>query len=245
MRLLVVGNDLDQLDTAAYVLRRERFVVIQASNGPDALRRLEAERPDLVVLDLGLPPPGSLELLRQIRIEHKLPVLIVAGPDERHESIRCFDLGADDFITRPYVFGELTVRIRAILRRAQGFPREQTEPRLEFGDLRLDPEAREVEWGSLVIRLTPTEFRIFYALVRNAGHVVPASRLFTYVWGNEGGAANSLRSHICHLRKKLGLDGAYRGSIASVPAVGYVFWPSMENVAAPFVAPVSEQVASG
>jgi DNA-binding response OmpR family regulator len=224
MKVLLVEDDLDQLDIAAHKLRRERFVVIEASDGAQALRRFKIERPDLVVVNLALPPPDGFEVLRSIRAEDQTPVLVVSGPNGRSDAYRCFELGADDFITKPYEFRELTLRIRAILRRSSGpaHEHEEAEPRLELADLRLDPEGHEVEQGSVVTRLTPTEFRIFYALVKNAGHVVPTSRLFAF-WGNDAGAANSLRSHICHLRKKLELDGGARGSIVSVPAVGYVF----------------------
>jgi DNA-binding response OmpR family regulator len=244
MKVLLVEDDPDQLDITAYMLRREHFAVVEASDGAQALRRFKIERPDLVVVNLALPPSEGVEVLRQIRAEDHTPVLVVTGRNDQQDLFRCFELGADDFITKPYVFRELTVRIRAILRRAGGSLREGTEARLEQGDLSLDPETHQVVRGSLVQRLTPTEFRIFYALVKNAEHVVPVNRLFTYVWGNEGGAANSLRSHICHLRKKLRLDGS-RGSIASVPGVGYVFRgsvPPMETV--PNVA-MPEQGAAG
>jgi len=243
MKVLVVEDDLDQLDIAAHKLRRERFVVIEASDGAQALRRFKTERPDLVVVNLALPPPDGFEVLRSIRAEDQTPVLVVSGPSGRSDAYRCFDLGADDFMTKPYEFKELTLRIRAILRRSRGSVHDEIEPRLELAELRLDPEAHEVEQGSNVTRLTPTEFRIFYTLAKNAGHVVPANRLFTYVWGNDGGAANSLRSHICHLRKKLGLDGGARGSILSVPAVGYVFRTSTDRVAAA-PDPVTERVAA-
>src|SRR2546428_6168082 len=222
MKLLLVEDDLDQVDITAHMLRRERFAVIEVSDGAQALRRFKSERPDLVVLSLGLPPPDGFEVLRQIRAEGQTPVLVVSERNDRQDTLRCFELGADDCITKPYLFRELTLRIRAILRRAQSAVPERTEPRVEFADLRLDPEAHEVEQGTFLVRLTPTEFRIFYTLVKNAGHAVPVNSLFTYVWGGAGGAANSLRSHICHLRKKLRLDGS-RGSIASVPGVGYVF----------------------
>ncbi|HEV8534279.1 MAG TPA: response regulator transcription factor [Candidatus Limnocylindria bacterium] len=245
MKVLVVENDRDQLDVTAHMLRRDHFAVIEASDSAQALRRFRTARPDLVVVNLGLPPPGGLELLRLIRAEAETPVLVVIGPNDRQETFRCFELGADDFITKPYVFRELTLRMRAILRRASSASREGTEPRLHVADLDLDPETHEVQRGSLVVRLTPTEFRIFYTLVKNAEHVVPANRLFAYVWGTDGGAANSLRSHICHLRKKLGLDGGAGGSIASVPAVGYVFRASASSASLSEDEPFPGQVAAG
>jgi DNA-binding response OmpR family regulator len=245
MKVLLVEDDLDQLDVTGYMLRREQFTVVEASDGAQALRRFKVERPDLVVVNLALPPPGGVEVLRQIRADDRTPVLVVTGRNDKQDILSCFELGADDFITKPYVFRELTLRIRAILRRAGSISgNEKPESRLELGDLRIDPETHEVTRGSSVLRLTPTEFRIFYTLVRNAEHVVPASRMFASVWGNEGGAANSLRSHICHLRKKLGLDGGVRGSIASVPAVGYVFRPSALPVKAIPDEPLAEQFAA-
>ena len=245
MKVLLVDDDLGELDVAAYVLRRDGFAVVEASDGPEALRRFRLEPPDLVVVSLELPFSGGVDVLRQIRAENRTPVLVVVGRNDRQDVLRCFEFGADDFITRPYASRELALRIRAILGRAAGSFRQKPEVSLELGDLRLDPETHEVARGSFEIRLTPTEFRIFYALVKNAGHVVPANRLLTYVSGSQGGAANSLRSHICHLRKKLALDGGARGSIASVPAVGYVFRaPAWRDEVAPTEL-VTGQVAVG
>jgi len=243
MKLLLVEDDRDQLDVTAYMLRRERFTVVEASDGGQALRRFRTERPDLVVVNLAMPPPDGFEVLRQIRAEDRTPVLVVAARDDPPDIYRCFELGADDFITKPYAFRELALRVRAILRRSNIVVHEEIEARLEHGGLSLDPETHEVARGSLVVRLTPTEFRIFYTLVKSADHIVPAARMFTYVWGNEGGAANSLRSHICHLRKKLGLDGGARGSIASVPAVGYVFRAS--SLRAGNAPDATESIAAG
>jgi DNA-binding response OmpR family regulator len=245
MRVLLVDDDLDQLDITSYMLRRDQFAVVEASDSEQALRRLRIERPDLIIVNLSLPPPGGVDLLRQIRAESHAPVLVVAARDDRQELLRCLELGAHDFISKPYVFRELTLRVRAILGRADSFPGEVAEARLERSDLRLEPETHEVVRGSLVTRLTPTEFRIFYLLAKNAERVVPAKQLFAYVWSSDAGAVNTLRSHICHLRKKLGLEGGLRGSIESVPAVGYVFRTSArpkENGSA-MLAP--EQLAAG
>jgi len=223
VRILLVEDDPAVLGMSAYALRRERFAVIEASDGVEALRLFKRVRPDVVVLELGIPPPDGFEVLRRIRADDDTPVLVVTAHRDRRRRFRCFRLGADDFVTKPYAFRELALRIRAILRRAQGIRREESFSRLQLGDLRVDPEVNEVEWGPYITRLTPTELRIFHTLVSSAGHVVPTKRLFNRVWGGAGGDENSLRSHICHLRKKLGLAGGLRGSISSVPAVGYVF----------------------
>jgi two-component system OmpR family response regulator len=224
IKILLVEDEPDILDLTAYVLRRERFVVIEASDGEQALRRWKADRPDLVVLDLGLPRLDGFEVLRRIRDDGDTPVLVLTARHESPNILRTFNLGTDDFMPKPFEFRELTARIRAILRRTKtATGRDGAEPRVDVDGLTLDPEAYEVGWRNAYVRLTPTEFRILYLLATNAGHVVSANRLYTYVWGSDGGDANALRSHMSHLRRKLMVDGEAPGTITSVPGVGYVF----------------------
>ena len=225
IKVLLVEDEPDMLDLTAYVLRRERFVVAEAADGAAALRRWKADRPDIVVLDLGLPSVDGFEVLRRIREESDTPVLILTARPKGPDLARAFNLGTDDFLAKPFEFRELIARIRAILRRAKAAHQEVREPKVEANGLVLDPEAYEVTWREQICRLTPTEFRILYLLVTNAGHVVSANRLYTYVWGADGGDANALRSHISHLRHKLEVGGQTPGTVTSVPAVGYVFRP--------------------
>jgi len=237
IKLLLVEDDPDMLDLTAYVLRRERFVVAEASDGAQALRRWRADRPDLVILDLGLPTLDGFEVLRQIRGDCETPILVLTGRRDAQNILRAFNLGSDDFMPKPFEFRELIARVRAILRRSKAVAEEPGEPRLQIDGLTLDPQTYEVGWRDANVRLTPTEFRILYLLATNSGKVVPASRMYTYVWGSAGGDANALRSHISHLRRKLVVDvgGDIPGTISSVPAVGYVFRratpkPPSENV---------------
>lgn len=223
IKILLVEDDPDILDLTAYVLRRERFVVVEAKDGAQALRRWKADRPDLVIMDLGLPALDGFEVLRKIREEDQTPVLVITGRKDAHDVLRCFNLGSDDFVPKPFEHRELIARVRAILRRAQNAQAAAAEPTVQLDGLTLDPVSYEVTWRNESIRLTPTEFRILYLLLTNAGHVVPASRLYTYVWGSEGADANALRSHMSHLRRKLEIGGASPGTISSIPAVGYVF----------------------
>src|SRR2546428_4984834 len=224
IKILLVEDDPNLLDLTAYVLRRERYVVVEASDGAQALRRWKADRPDLVVLDLSLPSLDGFEVLRRIREDDETPILVITGRKDAQDVLRAFNLGTDDFVPKPFEFRELAARIRAILRRSRVSTRDDAEPRVEVDGLSLDPEVYEVSWRNLCVRLTRTEFRILYLLTTNAGHVVPSSRLYTYVWGSDGGDANALRSHISHLRRKLEeIGGEAPGQITSVPAVGYVF----------------------
>lgn len=237
IKILLVEDDPDILDLTAYVLRRERFVVVEASDGAQALRRWKTDRPDLVIMDLGLPGMDGFEVLRRIREEDQTPVLVITGRKDAHDILRCFNLGTDDFVPKPFEHRELIARARAILRRVQAGGAEATEPSVQLDGLTLDPVTYEVTWRDESVRLTPTEFRILYLLVTNAGHVVPASRLYTYVWGSEGADANALRSHISHLRRKLEASGATPGTITSIPAVGYIFRRTAEPEA---VAPATD-----
>jgi DNA-binding response OmpR family regulator len=237
IKLLLVEDDPDMLDLTAYVLRRERYVVAEASDGAQALRRWRADRPNLVILDLGLPTLDGFEVLRQIRADGSTPILVLTGRRDAQDILRAFNLGTDDFMPKPFEFRELIARIRAVLRRANVAAEEPGEPRLQLDGFTLDPQTYEVGWHEASVRLTPTEFRILYLLATSAGKVVPASRLYTYVWGSGGGDANALRSHISHLRHKLVLDagGDVPGTISAVPAVGYVFRRAAPTAAAPTV----------
>jgi len=197
IKILLVEDEPDMLDLTAYVLRRERFVVAEAADGAAALRRWKADRPDIVILDLGLPSVDGFEVLRRIREESDTPVLILTARPKGPDLARAFNLGTDDFLAKPFEFRELIARIRAILRRAKAAHQEVREPKVEANGLVLDPEAYEVTWREQICRLTPTEFRILYLLVTNAGHVVSANRLYTYVWGADGGDANARTSATC------------------------------------------------
>lgn len=250
IKVLVVEHNNELLDLIAYVLRRERFIVAEASDGPTALRRWKTELPDIVLLDLGVPGLDGFEVLRRIREnDERTPVLVLSERRGAKDLLRSFNLGSDDFLSKPFEFAELTARMRAILRRSRGGMETQTDPRLQINGLTLDPEVCEVTWRGRWVRLTPTEFRILYLLATNVGHVVSTSRMYTYVWGGEGGDANALRSHISHVRRKLEeVGGQYPGRVTSIPAVGYVFRQSPsapDELSVASVAPVAFGLLGG
>jgi two-component system OmpR family response regulator len=238
IKILLVEDDPDILGLTSNVLRDENFVVIEASNGTQALRRWKTDRPDLIIMDLGLPGVDGFEVLRRIRAEDQTPILVITGRKDAHDIMRSFNLGSDDFVPKPFEFRELIARVRAILRRAHSPKAEKPEPTVQLDGLTLDPVAYEVTWRNELVRLTPTEFRILYLLATNAGHVVPASRLYTYVWGSDGADANALRSHMSHLRRKLEVAGEPLGTISAIPAVGYVFRHAIQPVVGAPTAPV-------
>src|SRR3979490_403600 len=133
IKVLLVEDDPDMLDLTSYVLRRERFVVAEAGDGAQALRRWKAERPDIVVLDLGLPSLDGFEVLRRIREDDETtPVLVLTGRRDAPDLLRCLNLGADDFLPKPFEYREVMARLRAILRRATGKTETASEPRLQL-----------------------------------------------------------------------------------------------------------------
>jgi DNA-binding response OmpR family regulator len=218
VKILLVDDDTDMLDVTAYALRREGFNIILATDGTQALRKWETDQPNLVVLDVGLPRLSGFEVCRKIRQTSSTPVILLTGLTDDEHVVQGFRLGADDYVTKPFSPRQLAMRIRAVWRRGAqpGEPEPMRE--LRVGDLTLDVEAHEVRYHSGVARLTPIEFRLLYMLAINAGRVVSGSRLVEYAWGYDGSDVSLLKTHICHIRRKLNMG---RGEITSVPGVGY------------------------
>ena len=231
MKILIVDDDPDLLDVTAYSLRRERFAVIEACDGTQALHRWKIDRPDLIVLDLGLPRRDGFEVLQRVREKDSTPILVLSGKGDEQDIVRAFAAGADDYVVKPFAARQLAMRIRAILRRTGIEPLEEQSPTLQVADLVIDPEVREVTWGGHRVRLTATEFRILQLLALHVDRVVPSSRIFAYVWGYDGGDASALRTHISHLRTKLELSRHPGAAIVGVPGIGYRFHATSETAA--------------
>ena len=228
VKILLVDDDVEDLDVTAFALRRNGFAVTEALGEAQALRQLGLEKPAAIVISLELAPSGDFEMIRRLRTLTDVPVLVTVARGNRDAALRAIDLGASDFITKPYSYDEIRLRLHLLVGRARGSARAP-EVTLRIGEFSLDPGAYTAAHGAFEVRLTPTEFRICYALVRNAERIVPIARLSSFVGGAGSGATNSLRSHICHLRRKLALDGGRHGSITCVPSVGYVFRPPRER----------------
>jgi DNA-binding response OmpR family regulator len=223
VKALIVDDDVDLLDLMTYALRREGYTVIAAIDGQQALERLEADRPDIVLLDANLPKINGFEVCRRIRHDQdsETPVIMMTARNEDDEVVRGLNLGADDYVTKPFSVKQLTARMKAVLRRCQSDPYRQAVSELKVGNLKLDLQSHEATKDDEIVQLTPLEFRILYMLAMNAGRVIPYSRLVEYAWGYEGGDSNLLKTHICHIRRKLDMpvDGSH--GIRAVPGVGY------------------------
>jgi DNA-binding response OmpR family regulator len=223
MKILLVDDDTDLLDVTAYALRREGFNLIMATDGAQAIRRWQNDEPDIIILDVGLPRLSGFEVCRQIRENSSTPIILLTALAQEEQILKGFRLGADDYVTKPFSPRQLAMRIRAVARRGANSLVATTEParELRVGEISLDLESHEAHRKEKEARLTPIEFRLLYQLVSNAGRVVSATRLVEYAWGYDGGDVSLLKTHICHIRQKLGLPQSGPESITAVAGVGY------------------------
>ncbi|MBI4493231.1 MAG: response regulator transcription factor [Chloroflexi bacterium] len=223
MRVLLADDDVDLLDLLTYALQREGYTVLAAVDGQQAVQRWEADYPDLVLLDGNLPKLNGFEVCRRMRHDHdsRTPVIMLTARDEEEDIVRGLQLGADDYVTKPFSVKQLSARMKAVLRRCQTDPYVQPVREVRVGDLALDLEAHQVTRAGALVQLTPLEFRILFMLAMNAGRFIPYSRLVEYAWGYDSGDSNLLKTHISHIRTKLGLPPNGEGGIRAVPGVGY------------------------
>lgn len=219
--LLVEDDDsLRRVLTAG--LRREGYNILSTGRGREACLLARSHRPDLVLLDLGLPDLEGLEVLRDLRSWSPVAVLILSARHQERQKVEALDLGADDYLTKPFGQGELQARIRAALRRQA--PSPPTAAPLELGFLQIDLQARRVTRDGEPVRLTPLEWKLLEALVRRPGQVVTHRQLLTEVWGPaQSEQTHYLHIYVAQLRTKLEQDPARPHLFQCEPGVGYRF----------------------
>ncbi len=225
MKLLIADDTPEIARAVAYGARLTwpGCRVTIAGSGTEALDRFEEERPDLVVLDVQMPPPDGFEVCRRIRETSQVPILMLTVRDSSIDKVQALDLGADDYLTKPFDHLELLARLRALVRRS-GIRAETSAPCFAEGDLTLDFTAQEVRVGGEEVRLTPTEYRLLEVLVRRAGTVVPHQVLLQEVWGPDYVAdPQYLKVFVRRLRNKLGDDPEHHRYIQTVWGTGYRF----------------------
>lgn len=225
--ILIVDDEEDLLDLVDRALQREGFRTSRATSGDEAFRQMEAARPSLVLLDLMLPDMSGTEICRRIRASEEtsdIPVIMVSAKGEEIDRVVGFELGADDYVTKPFSTRELILRIRAVLRRRGAVdpgPSSDEEERLTFGSLVVDVGAHRVWRGSEEVQLTATEFRLLLTLARHPGRVQTRGALLTEVWDMPPDLnTRTVDTHVKRLREKLG-DAAHH--VETVRGVGYRF----------------------
>jgi two-component system, OmpR family, KDP operon response regulator KdpE len=198
------------------------FRVSETANAAQGMETIAAQRPDLVVLDLGLPDRDGVDLLRELREWSRVPVVVLSVRDREHDKVAALDAGADDYLTKPFGVGELLARVRVALRHAAQAGRGQVEPVFSVGDLRVDLVRRQVAVGATEVHMTPLEYKLLALLVKHAGKVVTHRQLLRDVWGPEYGDENHyLRVYMAQLRHKLEADPARPRYLRTEPGVGY------------------------
>ena len=221
--VLVVDDDPAMRRTLSINLRARDYEVETAGDGRSALQVVDERMPDVVLLDLGLPDLDGIAVLTQLRSFSQVPVIVVSARTESDDKVEALDLGADDFITKPFSIEELLARVRATSRRAG---REEPDLVVEVGALRLDVTDSRATLGGTEVHLTPTEWRIVEVLARRRGRLVRQAELLTAVWGPAYDTqTNYLRVHLASIRKKLEADPARPVVFVTEPGIGYRFAP--------------------
>jgi two-component system KDP operon response regulator KdpE len=223
-RILVVDDDAGLARALAINLRAHGYEVDTAGDGAAALSAAAARRPDLVVLDLGLPDLDGVDVVRGLRGWTSVPVLVLSARHEQAEKVAALDAGADDYVTKPFGMAELLARVRAALRRAA--PGDAEQAVVETAAFTIDLAAHRVHTAAGEVRLTPTEWHLLEVLVRHPGRLVTQRQLLQEVWGPRYGTeTNYLRVYMSQLRRKLEPDPTRPRHLVTEPGVGYLFEP--------------------
>ena len=219
MKLLTADDDKDLLALIAFTLSQAGYLVVKASDGPSALREFDAEAPDLVILDINMPGASGFQVCEAIRAKSRVPVMMLTVRGEEEDLVRALELGADDYLTKPFSPRTLLARVKALLRRAG---MESSAP-LAAGRIALDVDEHTVQVGSNApVRLTKLELRLLQMLVANAGHTVSSDRLLMQVWGRKGSGDRQLLKQLVHrLRHKIEVDPANPQILQTAPGAGY------------------------
>jgi DNA-binding response OmpR family regulator len=219
LKILIVDDDPDLLSLVGFALSQSGFAVVKAVDVGTATRAFAAEAPDLAILDINLPGGSGFDICEAIRKQSRIPIMMLTARGEEEDLVRALDLGADDYLTKPFSPRTLLARVRALLRRA-GL---ETGGPMSAGPLKLDLEEHSLQIGDAVpVKLTKLETRLLQILLANAGHVVGTERLLTHVWGHRGSGDRQLLKQLVHrLRQKIELDPAAPRYLQTESGAGY------------------------
>jgi two-component system, OmpR family, KDP operon response regulator KdpE len=226
VKVLVVDDAPEVVDSVrlGFAVQWREVDVLSAGTGQQALELVEHESPDLVLLDVGLPDMDGFKVLQEIRFFSDVPVVMLTARDDTIDKVRGLELGADDYVTKPFNHLELLARIKAVLRRLDMPAPKSRAPSFRSGDMEMDFDAQEVRVKGERVDMTPTEYKLLYHLVRNAGHTLTHGTLLAKVWGREyRDEVDYLRVYVRRLRDKLGDDPEKPRYIRTERGLGYRF----------------------
>jgi len=220
-RILIIEDENQIRRFVRIALEAENFDVIEADNGTRGLIEASTRQPDLVIIDLGLPDLEGKEVIRQIRSWSEMPIVVLSARDREEEKVAALNIGADDYLTKPFGIPELVARVRAHLRRRQS-NENQGDPIAHFGDVTVDLAAHTVTRAGIEIHLTPIEYRLLLTLINARGRVITHNQLMLAVWGpNYSERSHYLRIYMGHLRQKLERNPAQPEFLLTELGVGY------------------------
>jgi DNA-binding response OmpR family regulator len=219
MKILIVDDDPDLLSLVGFALSQSGFAVVKGVDVASALKAFAAEAPDLAILDINLPGGSGFDICEAIRKQSRIPIMMLTARGEEEDLVRALDLGADDYLTKPFSPRTLLARVRALLRRSG----VESGGAMTVGRLRLDLEAMVLHLGEgPAVKLTKLETRLLQILLANAGHVVGTERLLTHVWGHRGSGDRQLLKQLVHrLRHKIEADPADPRVLKTEAGAGY------------------------
>jgi DNA-binding response OmpR family regulator len=225
MRILVVDDDRNNLKMLGFLLGEEGYEVVTADNGVSALQLVDSAHPDLVILDVMMPQMDGFEVCRRLRQTMDVPILMLSAKGETTDKVSGLELGADDYLPKPFEPSELLARVKAILRRSEITTFEDPDAAVAVNGLRLDPVGNRVyDEGGKGIDLTPIEFRLLHCLMRNAGRTLTHDFMLSHAWGYEyDGYSNQIAVYIRRLRSKIEADPTNPTYIKTVRGLGYRF----------------------
>jgi two-component system response regulator RegX3 len=225
-RILVVEDEESFSDALGYMLRREGFEVAVAATGPDGLEEFDRACADLVLLDLMLPGKSGLEVCRELRSRSEVPVIMLTAKDAEVDKVVGLEIGADDYVTKPFSARELVARIRAVLRRRGLEPEDLASSVLESGPVRMDVDRHVVSVNSTTVQMPLKEFELLEFLLRNAGRVLTRGQLIDRIWGSDYvGDTKTLDVHVKRLRAKIEPSPGEPRHLLTVRGLGYKFEP--------------------
>lgn len=224
IKFLVVDDEKPLLDFVRKNLEVRGYQVLTAANGLEALGVFQREPIDFVILDVMMPHMDGLETTRRIRENSNVPIIILTALGEESDKVRAFDLGADDYLTKPFGIGELLGRIKAVLRRSHWAEPNQKDERLQRGEIVAELDRHKVTVRNHEIELTPTEYTLLIYLMRNAGKMLPHRMILQNVWGTEYGSESEyLRVYIGRLRQKIEANPLKPKYLQTEHGIGYIF----------------------
>ncbi len=223
-RILVVDDDLAIIKFLRANLRVEGYHILTAIDGMEALEAVEKELLDLIILDITLPGADGFEICGRIRQWSQIPIIMLTARGNTGDKVKCLDLGADDYITKPFAANELLARVRAVLRRVQAVDLTPRQPYFRYNELEIDFVQRRVTVSGAEVKLTPTEYQLLQELALNAGKVLTYAYLLNRIWGAEYlGEKDYLHVFIRRLRRKIERHPTEPRIIITVPTIGYKF----------------------